>query len=382
MALGACIIVMNLYYVQPLLHQLRGEFHVSTSTASALMTCTQTGYALGLAFVVPLGDIIPRRKLVVGIFLLAAMMVGIGSFITSFSFFVVLSVLIGLTSVGGQVIIPFAADLAPEEQRGRVIGKVMTGLLMGVLLSRTFSGLIAQAWGWRAVYVCAAGLLIAMAGVMHFALPQEPIRSHVRYRTLVMSSWLLITKHRQLQKRAYFGSLLFAANSTLWTPLSFHLAIAPFKYSNAVIGLFGLFGVAGILAANAAGAQADKQRTKVMTIIGAAVLMVSFVILGIGQHMLMGLAIGIIVMDAGMQTVQITNQSVIYSLMPEARSRINSAYMVCCFSGASIGSYLAGVIYSSYGWTGDCWLGGIFGAAIVLPALFWRAPATTSVSTS
>ena len=119
-----------------------------------------------------------------------------------------------------------------------------------------------------------------------------------------------------------------------------------------------------------------------MTIIGAAVLMVSFVILGIGQHMLMGLAIGIIVMDAGMQTVQITNQSVIYSLMPEARSRINSAYMVCCFSGASIGSYLAGVIYSSYGWTGDCWLGGIFGAAIVLPALFWRAPATTSVSTS
>jgi len=372
MALGACIIVMNLYYVQPLLHQLRGDFHVSTATAAALMTCTQTGYALGLAFVVPLGDIIPRRKLVVGIFLLAALMIGVGSFITSFSFFV----------VGGQVIIPFAADLALEEQRGRVIGKVMTGLLMGVLLSRTFAGLIAQAWGWRAVYVCAAALLVVMAGVMHFALPQEPIRSHVRYRTLVMSSWLLITKHRQLQKRAYLGSLLFAANSTLWTPLSFHLAGAPFKYSNAVIGLFGLFGVAGILAANAAGAQADKQRTKVMTVIGAAILMVSFVILGIGQHMLIGLAIGIIVMDAGMQTVQITNQSVIYSLMPEARSRINSAYMVCCFSGASIGSYIAGVVYSSYGWAGDCWLGGIFGAAIVIPALFWRAPATTNVSTS
>jgi predicted MFS family arabinose efflux permease len=382
MALGACIIVMNLYYVQPLLHQLRGDFHVSTATAAALMTCTQTGYALGLAFVVPLGDIIPRRKLVVGIFLLAALMIGVGSIITSFSLFVVLAVLIGLTSVGGQVIIPFAADLAREEQRGRVIGKVMTGLLMGVLLSRTFAGLIAEAWGWRAVYVSAAVLLIGMAAVMHFVLPQEPVRSHVRYRTLVMSSWLLITKHRQLQKRAYLGSLLFAANSTLWTPLSFHLSGAPFKYSNAVIGLFGLFGVAGILAANTAGAQADKQRTKVMTVIGASILMVSFAILGIGQHMLVGLALGIIVMDAGMQTVQITNQSVIYSLMPEARSRINSAYMVCCFSGASIGSYISGVVYSQYGWTGDCWLGGLFGAAIVIPALFWRVPATKSVSTS
>ncbi len=382
MALGACIIVMNLYYVQPLLHQLRGDFHVSTATAAALMTCTQTGYALGLAFVVPLGDIIPRRKLVVGIFLIAALMIGLGSFISSFSFFVVLSVLIGLSSVGGQVIIPFAADLAPEQQRGRVIGKVMTGLLLGVLLSRTFSGLIAQAWGWRAVYASAALLLIAMAVVLHYSLPSEPVRSHVRYRTLVSSSLMLLVRNRILQKRAYLGTLIFAANSTLWTPLSFHLAIAPFKYSNAVIGLFGLFGVAGVLAANTAGAQADKQRTKIMTIIGATILMISFVILGIGQHNFAGLAFGIIVMDAGMQTIQITNQSVIYELMPEARSRINSAYMVCCFAGASIGSYIAGVLYASYGWSGDCWFGALLGLAIAIPALFWRVPAKTAASTS
>ena len=382
MALGACIIVMNLYYVQPLLHQLRGDFHVSTATAAALMTCTQTGYALGLAFVVPLGDIIPRRKLVVGIFLIAALMIGLGSFISSFSFFVVLSVLIGLSSVGGQVIIPFAADLAPEQQRGRVIGKVMTGLLLGVLLSRTFSGLIAQAWGWRAVYACAALLLIAMAVVLHYSLPSEPVRSHVRYRTLVSSSLMLLVRNRILQKRAYLGTLIFAANSTLWTPLSFHLATAPFKYSNAVIGLFGLFGVAGVLAANTAGAQADKQRTKIMTIIGATILMISFVILGIGQHNFAGLAFGIIVMDAGMQTIQITNQSVIYALMPEARSRINSAYMVCCFAGASIGSYIAGVLYASYGWSADCWFGALLGLAIAIPALFWRVPAKTAASTS
>ena len=382
MALGACIIVMNLYYVQPLLHQLRGDFHVSTATAAALMTCTQTGYALGLAFVVPLGDIIPRRKLVVGIFLIAALMIGLGSFISSFRFFVVLSVLIGLSSVGGQVIIPFAADLAPEQQRGRVIGKVMTGLLLGVLLSRTFSGLIAQAWGWRAVYACAALLLIAMAVVLHYSLPSEPVRSHVRYRTLVSSSLMLLVRNRILQKRAYLGTLIFAANSTLWTPLSFHLATAPFKYSNAVIGLFGLFGVAGVLAANTAGAQADKQRTKIMTIIGATILMVSFVILGIGQHNFAGLAFGIIVMDAGMQTIQITNQSVIYALMPEARSRINSAYMVCCFAGASIGSYIAGVLYASYGWSADCWFGALLGLAIAIPALFWRVPAKTAASTS
>jgi len=193
---------------------------------------------------------------------------------------------------------------------------------------------------------------------------------------------MLLVRNRILQKRAYLGTLIFAANSTLWTPLSFHLATAPFKYSNAVIGLYGLFGVAGVLAANTAGAQADKQRTKIMTIIGATILMISFVILGIGQHNFAGLAFGIIVMDAGMQTIQITNQSVIYALMPEARSRINSAYMVCCFAGASIGSYIAGVLYASYGWSADCWFGALLGLSIAIPALFWRVPAKTAASTS
>jgi predicted MFS family arabinose efflux permease len=377
MALAVGIIVADLYYLQPLLHQMTHDFHVGAAKASLLITFIQIGYAAGLAFVVPLGDLIPRRRLVVAIFLLAAVMMAVGAVLTSFVLLAAVTLVIGLASVGGQVLVPFAADLAEPKQRGRVIARVMTGLLMGILLSRTISGLVAQATSWRAVYWTASGLLVATAVVMHRVLPDEAIRKHVRYWSLVSGSFSLLVTERELRRRAWFGALVFAGFSVLWTTLSFHLAMAPFHYSNAVIGLFGLFGVAGVTAANVAGHHADKQRANLSTIVAALLSIVAYAVLWFGRSSFWEFAIGIIMFDAGMQGMQITNQSIIYSLVPKARSRINSAYMCCCFTGASIGSYCAGQLYDAYGWGGDCWLGGAIGFGLLIPALVWRAPRAT-----
>lgn len=374
MAVAIGVIVANLYYLQPLLHQLRSEFHVDTANASLLMTLTQIGYALGLAFLVPLGDLIPRRRLVVAIFVVASLMMVLGAVITSFLPFAIVSLLIGVISVGAQVIIPFAADLADPAQRGRVIARVMSGLLLGILLSRTVSGLVAQVAGWRSVYWAAAAVLAVMAFVLHRVLPDEPTREHMTYSALVASTFSLFVTSGQLRQRAWSGALAFASFNTLWTTLSFHLAAPPFSYSNAVIGLFGLFGVAGVAAANATGHVADKQRSPLASIVAALLITLAFVIVAWGRHDFWWMAIGIVVLDAGMQGTHVTNQSVIYALMPEARSRVNSAYMVSCFLGASLGSFLSGQLYASYGWSGDCWLGVALGLGLVIPALKWPTP--------
>jgi predicted MFS family arabinose efflux permease len=380
MAIAIGIIVANLYYLQPLLHQISEDFHIGTARASLLMTLAQVGYALGLAFVVPLGDIWPRRRLTVAIFSLAAVTMAIAAMLTSFTWLAIITVLIGLSSVGGQVLVPLAADLAEPAQRGRVIARVMTGLLLGVLLSRTASGLVAQVAGWRTVYWAAAALLAVAAIVLYKVLPNETARQHVPYRKLVAGVFSLFVTQRQLRRRAYFGALIFAANNTLWTTLSFLLAGKPFHYSNAVIGLFGLFGVAGVLAANAAGRQADRQRTHLATMIFSLLLLGSFAVLALGRSSVILLAVGIMVLDTGMQGMQITNQSVIYSILPDGRSRMNSAYMVSAFTGASIGSYLSGQLYAHYGWYGDCWLGGFLGLALVIPAVLWRSPKPAAAS--
>jgi predicted MFS family arabinose efflux permease len=280
------------------------------------------------------------------------------------------AVAVGCTSVAGQIMIPFAADLAEPGRQGRIVGQMMTGLLLGILLARTASGLMAEVAGWRSIYWFSAGLMVVFAVVMGRALPGEAPRPHISYARLVGSSLRFLATEPVLRRRAFMGATEFAAFSVLWTSLAFLLSGPPFHYSKAVIGLFGLAGVAGVTTANVAGRMADAERTRIVTTVSALVLAGSFGILALGRHALVPLVLGILVLDIGTQGIQITNQAINYRIRPEARSRVNGAYMVCYFVGGAIGSFSAGRVLAGAGWYGVCWLGAGFGILLTGAALY------------
>jgi predicted MFS family arabinose efflux permease len=321
---------------------------------------------------VPLGDLHPRRPLVTRLFLLAAVALVGCALAPTLWLFCVASVAVGAASVAGQVMIPFAADLAPEARRGRVVARIMTGLLLGILLARTVSGLVAQAAGWRAIYWLSTGVMLCFALVLWRALPGEPARPQRSYPALVASSLRLLATEPVLRRRAWHGAAAFAAFSALWTTIAFLLSAGPYHYSNAVIGLFGLVGAGGIVAANLAGSLADAARSAATTVGAGVLLVASFGLLWVGRTSLAALIVGIVVLDMGTQGMQITNQALIYALRPDARSRINSAYMVCYFVGGATGSVTAGVLYGSHGWAGVCMLGAGFGALTLAASVYDR----------
>ena len=379
MAVATGAIVANLYYAQPLLHNVARSFGVGSAVAATVVTVSQVGYAAGLLLVVPLGDLYPRRRLAVILFLAATAALVLCAVAPTLWLFEVGAVTVGGASVAGQVMIPFAADLAPEQRRGRVVARIMTGLLLGILLARTFSGLVSEVAGWRAVYWISAVLMFGFALVMRKALPSESARPHVFYRGLVGSSLRLLVDEPVLRRRAALGACAFGAFSVLWTALAFLLSAPPYNYSNAVIGLFGLAGVGGVLAANLAGKMADSHRVTAATPVAGILLVISFGLLALGKTSVVALLAGIVVLDIGTQGMQITNQAVIYTLRPDARSRINSAYMVCYFVGGALGSLTAGAVFSGAGWNGVCILGAGFGAATVILSAWHRFRPTPAV---
>ena len=360
-AVATGAVVANLYYAQPLLHQVALDFHTGSGLASLIITATQVGYAAGLLLIVPLGDLYVRRVLVVRIFAVAAVALVACAVAPDIWIFGLASVAVGAASVAGQVLIPFAADLAPAERRGRVVARIMTGLLLGILLARTVSGLVAEVAGWRSVYWLSAGLMVVFAAVLWRALPTEGPRPRMRYGSLVASSLRLLVDEPVLRRRAWHGACAFACFSVLWTTIAFLLSGDPYHYSSALIGLFGLVGAAGILAANLAGKLADADRSTASTLVAGVLLIGSFGLLWFGRTSLAALIAGIVVLDVGTQGMQITNQAIIYALRPDARSRINSAYMVCYFVGGAVGSVTAGVLFAADGWSGVCLLGTGFG---------------------
>jgi predicted MFS family arabinose efflux permease len=360
-AVATGAVVANLYYAQPVLHLVARDFHSGSGLTSLIITATQVGYAAGLLLIVPLGDLHPRRILVVRIFGVAAVSLVGCALSPDLWTFGLASVAVGASSVAGQVMIPFAADLAPAERRGRVVARIMTGLLLGILLARTVSGLVAQLAGWRSIYWFSAALMVAFAVVLWRALPAEGPRARQSYWSLVGSSLRLLVDEPTLRRRAWHGACGFACFSVLWTTVAFLLSGAPYHYSSVVIGLFGLVGAGGILAANLAGKLADSDRSAFATLVAGVLLIGSFGLLWFGHSSLAALIVGIIVLDIGTQGMQITNQAIIYALRPDARSRINSAYMVCYFIGGAVGSLTAGIVYGAHGWGGVCLLGAGFG---------------------
>ena len=368
MAIATGAIVANIYYAQPLLHQVSLTFSVGSGAASLVVTCAQVGYAAGLVLVVPLGDRHPRRTLVVGIFVMNAAWLALAGAAPGLIVFEIANVAIGAASVAGQVMIPFAADLADPARRGRVVARLMTGLLIGVLGARTVAGVVAQVAGWRAIYWISAGLMLVFAVVLRAVLPTEAPRPQVPYRDLVGASFSLLATEPLLRRRAFDGACQFAAFSALWTSLAFLLSGPPYHYSKAVIGLFGLLGIAGVLAANVAGKLADLQRTRIVTTVAAAVLTASFGLLALGRTAVVPLLFGVLIADVGAQGVQITNQAIIYTIS-EARSRVTSAYMVCFMAGGALGSVSSGLVYAAFGWDGVCVLGAGYGLLLLVGAL-------------
>jgi predicted MFS family arabinose efflux permease len=360
----------NLYYAQPLLSTISSSLHASSGTAGLIVTLSQIGYAAGLAFVVPLGDLVARRRLVPVALALTAVALVASAAAPDVAVLIVLAALVGLGSVAAQLLVPLAASLATDERRGRVVGAVMSGLLLGILLARTAAGFVAGAGGWRVVYLAAAAAVTVLTVVLARALPAEQARPALGYATLLRSTVELFVSEPLLRRRALLGGLGFAAFSVFWTTIAFLLAGPPYRYSDTVIGLFGLVGAAGALCASAAGRLADRGLTRGATLVFALAVAAAFVPIYTGQRSLGALIAGIVVLDVGVQGLQVTNQSLVYRLAADVRSRANASYMVCYFLGGAAGSALAGSVYQAAGWSGVCLAGGGAGALAVLVGLY------------
>ena len=365
LALACGAAAANLYYAQPLLHTLAGAFGVSDGTAGLLITISQLGYVVGLALVVPLGDLHERRGLITFTMLVTAAGMAVAATAPAFAVFGAALAVVGVSSVVAQVIVPMSSSLSTDRERGSVVGTVMSGLLIGILLARTISGLLAAALGWRVVFWFAAAAMVTLAITLRRALPRVPPTTDLSYGALLRSVAELIREEPVLRQRMLVGALDFGCFSALWTSLAFLLSGAPYHYGNAVIGLFGLVGVVGALAASAAGRLADRGHNGRTTTASILVMLVSWGILALGKTSVTALLAGIALLDLGVQGLHISNQSAIYALRPEARSRLNTAYMVAYFLGGAAWSALASALYGWGGWAGVC----ILGAATALLAL-------------
>ena len=368
MAVACGAAVANLYYAQPLLHTLAQSFGTSEGTAGLIVTMTQLGYVIGLALIVPLGDLLERRQLITFVSAGTAVALAGAAFSPGIGSFLLACLAIGFTAVVAQVLVPFAAELAAAEQRGAVIGRVMSGLLLGILLARAVSGCIADIFGWRAVFGLATVIMIVQSVVLWRMLPQSRGEIRLSYPALIRSVLLLFREEPLLRRRIVYGSLGFAAFSVFWTALAFLLARPPYDYSDSIIGLFGLVGAAGALSASFAGYIHDRGGTGLSTGILLALLVLAFVIMGVYSTHLAAIIVGVVLLDIAQQGTHILNQSVIYTLNHEARGRITTAYMTCFFFGGVIGSASSGYAFELAGWLGVSWLGGIFSG---IAFLYW-----------
>jgi predicted MFS family arabinose efflux permease len=368
-AVACGLSVANLYYAQTVLGSIGASFHSGSATVGLTVTLAQVGYALGLALLVPVGDIVARRKLVPAVLLLCAVGLVASAVAPNVGVLVAVAALVGLGSVAAQLLVPMAASLSLDHERGRVVGTVMSGLLMGILLARTISGIIAQLSSWRIVYVVAAIMIVALSLLLWRQLPAETERPRVTYGALLRSTVHFFLTEPFLRARSLFGALAFCVFSIFWTTMAFLLSGAPYHYNDLTIGLFGLVGAAGALCANFAGRWADRRWTKQTTLVFSALLPLSFIPLWVGRHNLAMLIVGIILLDIGVQGLQVTNQSLIYRLAPHARSRINSVYMVSYFVGGAIGSYVGSLVYEHSHWAGVSILGAVVGIVATVLAI-------------
>jgi len=343
--------VANLYYAQPLLDTIAERLGTSTGLAGLVVTASQVGYAAGLLLLVPLGDLVERRTLVVRMLSVCAAALALCAVAPAFGVLALGIAVVGVTSVVAQVLVPFAGDLAADDERGTVVGTIMSGLLIGILAARTLSGFVSELAGWRAVYALAAALMVALAAALWRTLPQVGARGGQRYGALLRSIGTLVREEPVLRRRMAYGMLGMMSFTLVWTALTFLLSDPPYDYSEGTIGLFGLAGLIGAFAAQGAGRVYDRGLGRHATAGFWALVIAGWILCDLGASSLAALIAGLLILDAGVQGQHITNQSTIYALRPEARSRLTTAYMTGNFTAAAVGSALAAAVWEAGGWT-------------------------------
>lgn len=359
MAIATGLVVASNYYAQPLLDTIAGQFNLTSNMAGFIVTAAQLGYAAGLLFLVPLGDLFERKRLILTMTFLSALGLLITALSNNIWQILLGTALTGLFSVVAQVLIPLAASIAKPHKRGKAVGMIMSGLLLGILLARTISGAVAMVGGWRAIYWVAFALLMLLMIVLAIKLPRYHQKANLNYFQLIGSIGRLFFGTPVLAVRASLGALSFANFGLLWTAMAFLLASPPFNYSEGTIGLFGLVGAAGAFMASQAGHLVDKGKGKLITTIGLVLLLLSWIPIGLAKYSLAAFIIGILVLDLAVQAVHVTSQSTLYRILPEARNRLTAGYMTSYFIGGALGSLLSGYAYEHAGWEGVAIAGAI-----------------------
>jgi predicted MFS family arabinose efflux permease len=375
-AVACGIAVANVYYAQPVLDAMAASFAISSATLGIVVAVTQVGYGLGLVLLVPLGDMLDRRKLIVGQLALSSAALVVVATAPSAVVLLAGMAVVGMLAVVTQVLVAFAATLAAPHQRGAVVGSVTSGVVIGILLARTIAGTVTELAGWRAVYLASSAMTLTVALLLLRALPRLPGASpRLGYGRLLGSMLRLYAEHRTLRVRACLAMLIFAVFNVLWTPLALPLREPPLSLSHGAIGLFGLAGAAGALAAARAGRLADRGLGRGTTGVALTLLVLAWLPLGFVRHSLLALVLGLVLLDLAVQAVHVTSQSVIYGIDPAARSRLVGAYMVFYSIGSAAGAAGSTVAYDRAGWAAVCVLGAAIGVVgLTVWAVFDRVP--------
>lgn len=365
LAVAAGVVVANLYYAQPLAAEMAASFGVSSASIGTALFATQIGYALGMLLLVPLGDGRERRRVIVTTMLCASPALMFLAFAPNVPVLAVASLIVGIASSVPQMILPYAVELLPNAERGRVVATIMTGLLVGILLSRTVSGVLGAWLGWRAVFVVAAAAMLVLAAVLRAAIPPQEPAARLSWSAILRSLLSVWRSQPILRRRAAVGGLGFASFSVFWSTLSFQLADV--GYGSAMAGTFGAIGIAGILVAPQVARRATGDHPSRFNVVALLAVALSFAIFALGSRSLIALGVGVVLLDAGAQTNLLTNQIVVFGLAPELRSRLNALHILCYFVGGALGTALGAGAWSLGGWPAVCTIGGVLALLAMLP---------------
>ena len=356
LATATGLVVANLYYAQPLIGLISHATRLDPGAAGLIVTLTQIGYCLGLLFIVPLGDLVENRRLIFTALLASALALLAASITSSAPLFLLAALCIGLGSVAAQIQVPFAAHLSRPETRGQSVGKVMSGLLLGIMLARPVSSLVTDMFGWHAIFMLSAGVMTALAFLLRSRLPLRAPEGGMHYFELLGSMWQLLKTTPILRRRAAYQACMFGAFSLFWTCVSLELTGPDFELSQTGVAIFALVGVAGAIASPIAGRRADQGKSRSNTLIALSLAAVAF-LLPLLVHVNRVLDLGLLVLasillDAGVSANLVTGQRAIFALPPEIRSRLNGLYMALFFMGGALGSSLGGWMFAAHGWQG------------------------------